>query len=95
MDARLDRLGEDGPTHQPVEHLAALRAIPGLSIVRPADANETAHAWRAVLERQADWFSGPVGLCLTRQAVPVLEGTSVQGVARAPTCWPTPPVTCR
>ncbi len=75
-------LGEDGPTHQPVEHLAALRAIPGLSIVRPADANETAHAWRAVLERQADWFSGPVGLCLTRQAVPVLEGTSVQGVAK-------------
>ncbi len=75
-------LGEDGPTHQPVEHLAALRAIPGLSIVRPADANETAHAWRAVLERQADWFSGPVGLCLTRQAVPVLEGTSAQGVAR-------------
>jgi len=75
-------LGEDGPTHQPVEHLAALRAIPGLSIVRPADANETAHAWRAVLERQADWFSGPVGLCLTRQAVPVLDGTSVQGVAK-------------
>ncbi|HYN71082.1 MAG TPA: transketolase [Nakamurella sp.] len=75
-------LGEDGPTHQPVEHVAALRAIPGLSVVRPADANETAHAWRAVLERQADWFSGPVGLCLTRQAVPVLEGTSVQGVAR-------------
>ncbi len=69
-------LGEDGPTHQPVEHLAALRAIPGLSVVRPADANETAHAWRAVLERQADWFSGPVGLCLTRQAVPVLQGTS-------------------
>ena len=75
-------LGEDGPTHQPVEHVAALRAIPGLSIVRPGDANETAHAWRAVLERQADWFSGPVGLCLTRQAVPVLEGTSVQGVAK-------------
>jgi transketolase len=75
-------LGEDGPTHQPVEHVAALRAIPGLSVVRPADANETAHAWRAVLERQADWFSGPVGLCLTRQAVPVLEGTSVQGVAK-------------
>ena len=75
-------LGEDGPTHQPVEHLAALRAIPGLSIVRPADANETAHAWRAILQRQADWFSGPVGLCLTRQAVPVLAGTSVQGVAK-------------
>jgi transketolase len=75
-------LGEDGPTHQPVEHLAALRAIPGLSVVRPADANETAHAWRAVLERQHDWFAGPVGLCLTRQPVPVLEGTSAEGVHR-------------
>ena len=59
-------LGEDGPTHQPVEHLAALRAIPGLSIVRPADANETAQAWRSLLERN----SGPVGLILTRQNVP-------------------------
>ncbi len=75
-------LGEDGPTHQPVEHLAALRAIPGLSVVRPADANETSFAWRAILERQHDWFAGPVGLCLTRQAVPVLEGTSAEGVAR-------------
>jgi transketolase len=75
-------LGEDGPTHQPVEHLAALRAIPGLSVVRPADANETAHAWRAVLERQHDWFCGPAGMILTRQAVPVLEGTSAEGVAR-------------
>ncbi|WP_420122544.1 transketolase [Nakamurella sp.] len=75
-------LGEDGPTHQPVEHLAALRAIPGLSVVRPADANETAHAWKAVLERQHDWFSGPAGMILTRQAVPVLEGTSAEGVAR-------------
>jgi transketolase len=59
-------LGEDGPTHQPVEHLAALRAIPGLDVVRPADANETAACWRAVLER-AD---RPAGLCLTRQNVP-------------------------
>ncbi|HZM67671.1 MAG TPA: transketolase [Nakamurella sp.] len=75
-------LGEDGPTHQPVEHVAALRAIPGLSIVRPGDANETAHAWRAILLRQADWFSGPVGLCLTRQTVPVLQGTRADGVAR-------------
>ena len=65
-------LGEDGPTHQPVEHLAALRAIPGLNVVRPADANETAAAWRAVL---AD-SSGPAGLALTRQNVPVLEGTA-------------------
>ena len=59
-------LGEDGPTHQPVEHLAALRAIPNLSIVRPADANETAAAWQAILERRG----GPVGLILTRQNVP-------------------------
>jgi len=74
-------LGEDGPTHQPVEHLAALRAIPNLSVVRPADANETAHAWKAVLARQQDWYCGPVGLCLTRQPVPVLAGTSAEGVA--------------
>ncbi|MDM7856310.1 transketolase [Cellulomonas alba] len=58
-------LGEDGPTHQPVEHLTALRAIPGLTIVRPADANETAQAWKAILEHT----SGPVGLILTRQNV--------------------------
>ncbi|HOZ59280.1 MAG TPA: transketolase, partial [Nakamurella multipartita] len=75
-------LGEDGPTHQPVEHLAALRAIPGLSVLRPADANETAYAWQAVLHRQHDWFTGPVGLCLTRQAVPVLAGTTADGVAK-------------
>lgn len=73
-------LGEDGPTHQPIEHLAALRAIPNLSVVRPGDANETAHAWRTVLARGAS--SGPVGLILTRQGLPVLEGTSAEGVAR-------------
>ncbi|MBT1190772.1 transketolase [Rhodococcoides kroppenstedtii] len=73
-------LGEDGPTHQPVEHLAALRAIPNLSVVRPADANETAHAWRAVLARSSS--SGPVGLALTRQGVPVLEGTGYEGVSK-------------
>jgi transketolase len=71
-------LGEDGPTHQPIEHLAALRAIPGLAVVRPGDANETAHAWRAALERP----EGPKGLALTRQNLPVLEGTSAEGVAR-------------
>ncbi|MEZ5211557.1 transketolase [Gordonia sp. PP30] len=71
-------LGEDGPTHQPVEHLAALRAIPGLDVVRPADANETAHAWRHLLGRRRT----PVGLALTRQNVPVLAGTSYEGVAR-------------
>jgi transketolase len=73
-------LGEDGPTHQPIEHLAALRAIPNLSVVRPGDANETAHAWRTILERGAR--SGPVGLILTRQGLPVLEGTSAEGVSR-------------
>lgn len=62
-------LGEDGPTHQPVEHLAALRAIPGLDVVRPADANETSWAWRTILERT----DHPAGLVLTRQNVPTLE----------------------
>ncbi|GAB7002548.1 transketolase [Nocardioides sp. AN3] len=61
-------LGEDGPTHQPIEHLASLRLIPGLDIVRPADANETVVAWRTILKRN----DRPAGLCLTRQAVPTL-----------------------
>ncbi|HXO78303.1 MAG TPA: transketolase [Mycobacterium sp.] len=73
-------LGEDGPTHQPIEHLAALRAIPHLSVVRPADANETAYAWRTVLARGNG--SGPVGLILTRQGLPILEGTNYEGVAK-------------
>jgi transketolase len=60
-------LGEDGPTHQPVEHLAALRAIPGLDVVRPADANETVACWQTVLENT----DRPAGLILTRQNVPV------------------------
>jgi transketolase len=76
-------LGEDGPTHQPVEHLAALRAIPGLHVVRPGDANETAIAWRTIIER-AD---APAGLCLTRQNLPTIDRTqpgygSAEGVAR-------------
>ncbi|KAB8168793.1 transketolase [Streptomyces sp. 3MP-14] len=62
-------LGEDGPTHQPVEHLAALRAIPGLNIVRPADANETTIAWREILRRHGS-APAPHGLALTRQNVP-------------------------
>jgi transketolase len=73
-------VGEDGPTHQPVEHLASLRAMPGLTLIRPADANETAQAWRLAVE--AD---GPVGLILTRQDVPVLAETAArapEGVAR-------------
>jgi transketolase len=71
-------LGEDGPTHQPIEHLAALRAIPNLSVLRPADANETAAGWKATLE----WQDGPVGMALTRQNVPTLEGTSAEGVKK-------------
>jgi len=62
-------LGEDGPTHQPIEHLAALRAIPGLDVVRPADANETVVAWKTVLEHT----DRPAGLCLTRQNVPTFD----------------------
>ncbi|WP_368917384.1 transketolase [Corynebacterium striatum] len=64
-------LGEDGPTHQPVETLPALRAIPNLSVIRPADANETAQAWAAAFEYKA----APKGLALSRQNLPVLEGT--------------------
>jgi transketolase len=74
-------LGEDGPTHQPVEMLAALRAVPGLLVVRPADANETAFAWRLALERR----DGPLALSLTRQALPTLDrGTlgSADGVLK-------------
>jgi transketolase len=70
-------VGEDGPTHQPVEHLPSLRAMPGLCLVRPADAEETAGAWALVLE--AD---GPVGLVLSRQNLPVLQGTDRAKVAR-------------
>ncbi len=73
-------LGEDGPTHQPVEHVASLRAIPGLRVIRPADANETAQAWRVHLDGE-----GPTALILTRQKVPVLDGSaerSVDGVAQ-------------
>jgi transketolase len=71
-------LGEDGPTHQPVEHYAALRAIPNLWFFRPADATETVGAWKVALERP----DGPVALALTRQKVPTLEQTSVDGAAR-------------
>jgi transketolase len=74
-------LGEDGPTHQPVEHYAALRAIPGLTVIRPADAAETAEAWRVAIED----CDGPVCILLTRQAVPVLDRTQLaaaSGLAR-------------
>ncbi|HEY3163854.1 MAG TPA: transketolase [Candidatus Limnocylindrales bacterium] len=68
-------LGEDGPTHQPVEHYAALRAIPNLWFVRPGDANETVAAWALAIERATDDPSGPVALSLTRQKLPTLAGT--------------------
>ena len=76
-------LGEDGPTHQPVEHLWAVRAIPGLDVVRPGDANETTVAWRTILERHHQ----PAGLCLSRQNLPVLDRASgalasAEGTAR-------------
>jgi transketolase len=70
-------LGEDGPTHQPIEHLASLRAMPNLWVIRPADANETVAAWEIALNRS----EGPVGLVLTRQDLPVLD-TDRDGVAR-------------
>ncbi len=74
-------LGEDGPTHQPVEQLASLRAIPGLDVIRPADANEVAEAWRAAMDRHHQ----PVALVLTRQDVPILDRTkyaSADGLRR-------------
>lgn len=64
-------LGEDGPTHQPIEHLASLRAIPNLYVVRPADANETAYAWQIALERT----DGPTAIALSRQGLPVIDRT--------------------
>jgi transketolase len=69
-------VGEDGPTHQPVEHVAALRAIPNLVVIRPADANETVQAWRFALEYEG----GPVALVLTRQDLPVLAATAAAGL---------------
>ncbi len=74
-------LGEDGPTHQPVEQLASLRAIPGLIVIRPCDANEVAEAWRVAIDRT----HGPVALVLTRQNVPVLDRSvyaSAEGLRR-------------
>jgi transketolase len=74
-------LGEDGPTHQPIEHLASLRAIPGLDVVRPGDANETAVAWRTILEHT----DRPAGLMLSRQALPTLDRetfASAEGTAK-------------
>ena len=74
-------LGEDGPTHQPIEHIAALRAIPNMSVMRPGDANETAASWACAI----DVCEGPTALILTRQKLPILAGTAEkarEGVAR-------------
>jgi transketolase len=74
-------LGEDGPTHQPIEHLASLRNIPNVAVIRPGDANETSQAWRAAVEHT----TGPVALALTRQDIPILDGTrekAADGVSR-------------
>lgn len=71
-------LGEDGPTHQPIEHLMALRAVPYLTLIRPADANEVAQAWKIAISRR----NGPTALALTRQAVATLEGTDAARVEK-------------
>jgi transketolase len=71
-------LGEDGPTHQPVEHLMSLRAMPGLWVIRPADAHETFYAWQVALRRR----EGPTALVLTRQAVPLLPPEKARGLLR-------------
>jgi transketolase len=71
-------VGEDGPTHQPVEHAASLRIIPGLTVLRPADANETTAAWRAIVQHR----DGPVALLLSRQKLPILRDVDSEGVAR-------------
>jgi transketolase len=71
-------VGEDGPTHQPVEHAASLRSIPGLTVIRPADANETTAAWRAIIAHR----DGPVALLLSRQKLPILQDVDSGGVAR-------------
>ena len=84
-------VGEDGPTHQPIEQLASLRAIPGLIVLRPADANEVVEAWKVIMKLHHE----PAALVLTRQAVPTLDRTQVRPGRgrgpRAPTSWPTPP----
>ena len=82
-------LGEDGPTHQPISQLLSLRSIPGLTVIRPADANETAAAWRVAIERH-----GPTALALTRQSVPILEDViekAAEGVARGAYVLADPP----
>ena len=76
-------VGEDGPTHQPVEHVASLRTIPNLTVIRPADANETALAWKQALNS----FSSPTALILSRQTLPVLDTSDMQGEFRYGAYW--------
>ena len=71
-------VGEDGPTHQPIEQVMSLRMIPGMTVLRPADANETAEAWRLAMKKT----DGPVGLALTRQKLPVLDAAKAKGLAK-------------
>ena len=81
-------VGEDGPTHQPVEQLISLRAIPGLITMRPGDANEVAEAWRVIMRLKHE----PVCLILSRQNMPTLDRTKyapARASPRAPTCWRT------
>ncbi len=88
-------VGEDGPTHQPVEQLVALRSIPGLITLRPADANEVVEAWRVIIGLKHQ----PACLVLSRQALPTFDRTryapAVGRGAAAPMCWPTPPTASR
>ena len=83
-------VGEDGPTHQPIEQLASLRAIPGLITIRPADANEVVEAWRVIMKLQHQ----PAVLVLSRQAIPTFDRSRYASASvaspRAPTSWPTP-----
>ena len=82
-------LGEDGPTHQPIEQLASLRAMPGLMLIRPADANEVVEAWKVIMQLQHE----PAALVLSRQAVPTFDrrnSAQRQALLRARTSWPTP-----
>jgi transketolase len=82
-------VGEDGPTHQPIEHLASLRAMPGILVIRPADANEVTEAWRAIMPLRHE----PAVLVLSRQPLPSLDRTRyapASGLVRGRTCWPMP-----
>jgi transketolase len=87
-------LGGDGPTHQPIEHLATLRLLPNLHVIRPADGPETAEAWRAALART----DGPTALALSRQELPAIDRTryaGADGLHRGAHCWPRRPAGTR